>query len=121
VSRLLESPGEPLFVGAELVIPKIDFATTTTFSELLGAPLLDFPPGARIKDARQRNEFTLSERGARLVSAVVIANSCSAPAPRRTLRLVFDRPFLLAMRRTGATRPYFLAWFGNDDLFVKQP
>lgn len=122
VARLIERPGEPLFAGAELVIPKIDFATTTTFTDLIGAPLLDFPPPAIIKDARQRNEFTLSETGARLVSAAVVANSCSAPAPRRRLRLVFDRPFLLlAMIRKGATMPYFLAWFGNDDLFVKRP
>ncbi len=117
--KLLQRPGEPLFAGAELRIPKIDFATTRTFTELIGAPLLDYPPPAQIKDARQRNEFTLSEQGARLVSAAVVANSCSAPAPRRRLRLVFDRPFLLAMIQNGATRPYFLCWFENDDLFVK--
>jgi hypothetical protein len=123
-ARLAASPGEPMFAGAELVIPKIDFATTRSFSEIVGARLIDLPdpPGYVMKAAMQRNEFTLSELGARLVSAVLLVSaSCSAPPPRRELHVVFDRPFLLGMIRTGATRPYFLAWFGNDDLFVRQP
>ena len=43
--------------------------------------------------------------------------SCSAkPIPRR---IHFDRPFLLALVRRGASRPYFVGWLGNDDLFVR--
>ena len=31
-----------------------------------------------------------------------------------------DRPFLLALVRKDASHPYFLAWFGDDALFVRE-
>ena len=79
-------------------------------------------PPTRIKDFRQLIEFTLSEKGARLVAAVVMAttNACSGPPPHPP-PIIFNHPFLLAMIRKGATQPYFLAWFGNDGLFVRDP
>ena len=117
VAALLELEGRPLSTGTELAIPKVDFAATRRFEELIGARLVDLPPGAEMREASQRIEFTLSEEGARLVASAAMVASCSAPPPRR--HLVFDRPFLLALVRRGASRPYFLAWFGNDELFVR--
>ena len=33
--------------------------------------------------------------------------------------IVFDRPFLLYMERSGAANPYLVIWFENPELFVK--
>ncbi len=126
VAAMLARDETRLDARTELWIPKVDFATTHRFRELEGSPLLDAPPmqpPTELEDVRQRLEFTLSEEGARLVAAVAMAsNQCvGAPSPRPRLRsLRFDRPFLLALVRDGATKPYFLSWFGNDELFVRR-
>jgi hypothetical protein len=31
---------------------------------------------------------------------------------------LFDRPFLIALRRADAAKPYFLMWVGNADVLV---
>lgn len=113
----LALPGAPLDEDVKLVIPKMDFAADRVFDELIPARIGSPPSDWFIRDARQRIEFTLSETGARFVSATSMVSSCSAPP--RVRSIVFDRPFLLALVREGATRPYFLAWFENDDPFVK--
>ncbi len=116
-SQWLSIPGTPVTADVKLEIPKVDFAADRDFDEIAGAHLSRWPPDAKVKEAKQRIEFTLSEKGARFVSATVMVASCSAPP--RIRRISFDQPFLLALMRKGASRPYFLAWFENDDLFVK--
>jgi hypothetical protein len=110
--------GETLAAGVDLAIPKVDFAAESGFPEIVGAPIENMPPGARITEARQRVELTLSELGARFRSSTAMGLSCSAPP--RAKRVHFDRPFLLALVRKGASHPYFLAWFGDDSLFVRE-
>jgi hypothetical protein len=61
----------------------------------------------------QRVDLTLDECGARVESSA----GAMALSAGRAFR--FDRPFLLALAREGAERPYLLAWFENDDLFRK--
>lgn len=123
-AALLARPETSIPRETTLKVPKVDFATTHEFSEVVGARLLDAPavrPPPRIVGFRQRLEFRLSEEGARLVAAVAVAsNSVGISGPMLQRRLEFDRPFLLALIRDGATRPYFLAWFGNDRLFVRR-
>jgi hypothetical protein len=125
MAALLARPETRLDAHTALWIPKIDFAATHRFRELEGALVLDAPPAVpptKVRDVREVLEFTLSEEGARLVAAVVMATNNTVgiqPGPR-VRRLMFDRPFLLAMVRDGAATPYFLAWFGNDALFVRR-
>jgi hypothetical protein len=113
-SAVLGRPGRPMEQGDVLKVPKVDFAATRPFPELAGAPIRRGPPGARLARATQRIELTLSEAGARLFSTAEM-HVVLAAAPKA----VFDGPFLLALVRRDASHPYLLAWFENDDLFVK--
>ena len=113
-SAVLGRPGRPMKEGDVLKVPKVDFAATRAFPELEGAPIRRSPVGARLLQASQRIELTLSEAGARLLSTAQM-HFVRAAVPNA----VFDGPFLLALVRRDATHPYLLAWFENDDLFVK--
>lgn len=124
VAGLLARPETRVPNATTLEVPKVDFAATHRFREVERARLLDAPPitpPTELVRLEQRLEFRLSENGARLVAAVAMASNMAASAPPAPsyLHLRFDRPFLLALVRDGAARPYFLAWFGNDRLFVR--
>ncbi|MFN0053116.1 MAG: DUF1559 domain-containing protein [Planctomycetales bacterium] len=105
----------------QLQIPIISFGVVASLTELvgLGVPTVD-KPDRFIADARQTIRFRLDEYGAELIAdtQMILSDSSdgaleSNPVPRR---LIFDRPFLLALKEKKATRPYFLAWIGNAEL-----
>lgn len=98
-----------LDVSPDLVIPRIRLDVEKSFDSLLGAQV---EGSSRLAVAYQRTQFSLDERGARLDSEAAFA---CAIVPKA----VYDRPFLLALRRQGATRPYLLLWIANDDLLDK--
>lgn len=100
----------PMDVSPELVIPRIRLKAERRFPELIDAPIAGGP--RRLRDAYQSTELTLTERGATLKSEAAFA---AAAVPR----IRFDRPFLLALLRTGATRPYLLLWVENDEVLEK--
>jgi hypothetical protein len=94
-------------VSPELVVPRIRLSAERRFTELTDAPIAGGP--RRLRDAFQSTEFTLTERGASVKSEAMFA---LAMVPR----IRFDRPFLLALLRTGAKRPYLLLWVENDEV-----
>jgi hypothetical protein len=66
--------------------------------------------------AMQSIDFRLDETGAEMRSDAVIGLGWGAddkPPPRR---MTVQPPFALIMKRKGAERPYFVAWFANADL-----
>jgi hypothetical protein len=122
LSRMTEGPEQALHPGTQLVVPKVDFRAESWAEEVRGAPILNVAGGARyvMGTLQQHLELTLSEEGARLVSVSMARAESVGPQPERPPSIVFDRPFLLALQRAGARSPYFLAWFENDDLFVRE-
>jgi hypothetical protein len=94
----------------ELVVPRIHVDVTRPFPEVVGAPIVGIA-GSTVREAVQSVTLSLTEHGARVVSSAQIVAYLSIPD-----RLVYDRPFLLALLRKGAERPYLLLWIGNDDL-----
>jgi len=49
------------------------------------------------------------------LAAASLAVPASAPDP---VEFVFDRPFLVAVRRADAAQPCFLLWVGSTDVLV---
>jgi len=105
-----------------LQIPIISFGVVASLQELvnLGLPTAE-KPLRFIADARQSMRFRLDEYGAELIAdtQMVVGDNGDGALHIDTLlprRLVFDRPFLLALKEKKATVPYFLAWIGNADL-----
>ncbi|MFO0934413.1 MAG: hypothetical protein U1E39_17130 [Planctomycetota bacterium] len=111
---LLARPATPFGVGDRLSVPRVHARVERLWSAWAGAPIRG-PKGevGPLRVLGQRVDLTLDERGARVESSA----GAMALAAGRAFR--FDRPFLLALAREGAERPYLLAWFENDDLFRK--
>ena len=99
--------------GSRFLVPTIRLDERARFSALEGAAL------SGVKDSQlgrfeEHVRFRLSESGASLAAEAVIVLSLGIHPD-----LVFDRPFLLALRRVGAPHPYFLLWVGNDALLER--
>lgn len=111
---LLTRPAAPFGIGDELWVPCVHARVERLWSAWAGAPVRgakgDVGP---LRVLGQRVDLTLDEWGARVESS---AESLAMPGGRR---FEFADPFLLALAREGAARPYLLAWFENDDLFRK--
>lgn len=105
----------------ELQIPILSFGVVATLKDLIGLPISTAQiPGRHIADARQTIRFRLDEYGAELIAdtQMIIGDFGDDPPvnPRAPRRLIFDGPFLIAMKQKSAEVPYFLAWIGNADL-----
>jgi hypothetical protein len=86
-----------------LLVPNLFWRIDHSFRELEGELILK---------ANETIEFRLNRSGAELRAQSKIY--CK-PMPRH---FVFDRPFLIIMKKRGAERPYFVAWIGNEELLT---
>lgn len=88
------------------------------FKELEGIDRRLMNPGFEvywIAEAMQTVEFKLDRSGAELQSESSIAVTS---APRH---YVFDRPFLIYMKRRGSEKPFFIMWVDNGELLSPFP
>lgn len=106
----------------ELIIPKINFNIKTNFPKLEGNIYNGFDSQYTIESIIQRTAFLLDESGAEIESNTEIAVAASEepiaekPKPKH---LLFDKPFLLLLKRTNSKNPYFSLWNSNAELMVK--
>jgi hypothetical protein len=106
---------EPLWV------PLIRLNLHRRYSELEGKPFQVPGFAGTIVSTSQDLRFRLDETGARVESQADLTSKTAAmplesrPKPRR---LLFDRPFLVMLRRLEAKTPYLAVWIGNADLLV---
>ena len=78
------------------------------------------PVGQRVMDARQLIQFRLDERGAVLISeSAVVGKKGHYEYKVGTRPFIFDKPFLLLLRHSVKTEPYFAAWIANSDFMVR--
>lgn len=99
---------------SDMYIPVLDFDLLKDYSELKrmiqsSNKRLDGKP---IEIALQSIRFRLDETGAVLKSEGMLMGSISQ------INLVFDKPFLVLLRRDGAKNPYFALWVGNTELLL---
>lgn len=114
-SRIRQSYPEEISEMDELIIPKIDLSVFHTYNELIGKFLAN--RGFRdffFAEAGQDVSFKLDESGAsaEATGKIVIKKG---PVPRIYL---FDKPFLLILRKTGSTEPDLVLWLANTDFLV---
>jgi hypothetical protein len=107
--------------GDAMAVPKLNFDLRRDFTELEGLTLQP-TPAARIKDklvmakVEQLVRFQLNEKGAVLKSEAVVNMVGSAIMPGRMM--IFDQPFLILMKQTQSSQPYFALWVGNASLLI---
>jgi len=101
--------------SSNLYIPILNFDIMREYSELCGRQiktsdkLID---GTTIGYAAQTVRFRLDETGAVLKSEAIIV-------PAKGMGLIFDKPFLILLKRREAINPYFALWIGNAELMEK--
>jgi len=109
--------------GDVLIVPKFNFDLTRSYSELIGRSLVVKNP-AVAKDlvllaAVQNIRFQMDEKGVRLRSEAHMQFGCAAPEhPQPEHVMIFDKPFLVVLKREGANAPYFALWMDNSELLV---
>jgi hypothetical protein len=100
-----------------LLVPNLNWEISHHFAELEGADkqLLNAKfKGLWIDKALQTIDFRLDRSGVELQSeAALAAKSAAEP------RFIFDRPFLIVVKKRGAERPFFVMWVDNAELLCK--
>ena len=73
-----------------------------------------------ILEAHQQNAFILNEIGAEVKSVVDIAADATEeiekPKPKM---MIFNKPFVVLLKRKDAENPYFGVYIANDELLKK--
>lgn len=108
------------FSGDDRVeIPNLAFNLEASFDKLVGTPFLAATNPYKIKSVTQRTALLLDEAGAEVESeAEIVAAATAIPPVRvnRTKTLLFNKPFLLVLKRRSCSMPYFAAWITNTEL-----
>lgn len=101
-------------------IPIIEFNLEKYFNEIIGSQFLSDNELYNIKDFYQRNAFILNEKGAEVESEAVAAVEAleemeiiEKPEPKM---LIFNKPFVVFLKRKDANNPYFGVYIANNEL-----
>lgn len=110
--------------GDMIVIPKFNFNIETDYTTLGGNYFISDQKDFIIKRVWQRTAFILDESGAEIESEAAIVAEPPAmeeesemPKPKK---MVFDKPFLILLKRIDAKNPYFGLWTTNTELMMKE-
>lgn len=97
-----------------LIVPEMCWEIDHRFDELIGRIVPNANPAMPIIGARQVTKFKLDRCGATLESEAHIA---AAATPRE---FIFNRPFLVYMKKRECERPFFVMWVDNAELLNKK-
>ncbi|HML73912.1 MAG TPA: hypothetical protein PKB02_05405 [Anaerohalosphaeraceae bacterium] len=96
-----------------LRVPEMFWTLTHRFKELEGAPLTNAnAAGMPISAAIQQICFRLDRAGVTLKSSSLM---CVSAMPRD---FIFDKPFLLYLKKRDASQPFFVMWVDNAELLT---
>ena len=109
--------------GDVLSVPRLNFDITRTYREIMGGLLVTHNPAVAkdlvLLSAVQNIRFEMDEKGVRLRSESHMSFGCSAKGPPEPHHvMIFDKSFLILLRRTDAPLPYFALWIGSPELLV---
>ena len=97
-----------------LIVPEMFWEINHRFDELIGKVVANANPSMPIIEARQAIQFKLDRCGAMLESESMIA---VAAIPRD---FIFNRPFLVYMKKRDCEQPFFVMWVDNAELLNKK-
>ena len=113
------------FYGEEdvVVIPKFSFNIETNFTKIEGSKFNADKRTFQVERAWQRTALILDEMGADIESEAEVEvteeveEEHEKPKPKK---MIFDKPFLILLKRTDAKNPYFGLWTTNTELMTKE-
>jgi hypothetical protein len=100
-----------------LLIPRVTWFIRHRFTELEGREIANKGcplAGTRIGSASQMIDFSLKQSG------VMVSPRAESPSEDTGRHFVFDRPFLVVMKKRGAERPFFVMWVDNPELLCRR-
>ena len=104
-----------------LTVPKMNFDITRSY-QVVGRNIIPTTPTTPLiyKSLLPIKTRFLMDENVQLQSGNThVAGGCSAEVtPFHNLIMVFNKPFLLMMRRDGSMSPYFALWNENAELLV---
>ena len=93
----------------------LDFDIQHRYKEIEGSRILnDGWTDSYIREATQEILFSLNEKGVLLSSEARIVATRGIEKPRP--RLIFDRPFLIYLKKEYSEMPYFIMWVGDSEV-----
>ena len=109
----------------EVVIPKFKFNIETNYKNLEGSEFnTTTQEYYRISTAWQRTAFILDEKGAEIESEAVMGVSIGIieeePEKPNPKKMIFDKDFLILLKRTDSQNPYFGLWVVNTELMIEE-
>jgi hypothetical protein len=124
LQRIAANKPDPIGPNPQLAIPKLNFDLRGDFPQLEGL-ILQPSLSAHVKrlkttEVKQLVRFQLNEKGAILKSeAVMVFKTLAMPGPQvKRHIMIFDKPFLILMKRANSAHPYFALWVGDASLLV---
>lgn len=108
----------------KIIIPKINFNIETNYKSLEGNNFNAETQNYIVEKAWQRTALILNESGAEIESdaeiEVAAVEEIIEIEKRQPKKLIFDKPFLILLKRTDAKNPYFGLWTTNTELMIKE-
>lgn len=104
----------------QVEVPIIEFHLEKYFDSIIGTSFSSKKNGQfYISQFYQRNAFVLNENGAEVESYAEEAAECVEEIEEEKIepkKMIFDRPFVVFLKRKDATNPYFGVYISNTDL-----
>ena len=98
-------------------IPIIEFNLAKSFDKIVGSSFKANETKYTILEALQRNAFILNENGAEVESEMEMATDAVEEMERvKPKMMIFNRPFVVLLKRKDAENPYFGVYIANDEL-----
>tara|TARA_R110002012_G_scaffold322015_1_gene553694 strand:- start:979 stop:1944 length:966 start_codon:yes stop_codon:yes gene_type:complete len=102
-------------------IPIIEFNLAKSFDKIVSSSFKANETEYTILEALQRNAFILNENGAEVESEVEMAADAVEEIEKvKPKMMIFNRPFVVLLKRKDAENPYFGVYIANDELLKKE-
>jgi len=115
LNRYNNSEPKELSLMTSMIIPIINFDITRTYRELYNKQIISNNKrlnGSGLVLAKQRIRFKLDETGATVFSEGTMYAGSGVG------HVIFDKPFLVLLKKSGSSMPYFALWIANSDLLT---
>jgi hypothetical protein len=104
----------------KIVIPIIQFNLEKTFEKIVRSTFKGNNLEFEVVEAKQQNAFILNEGGAEVESLVEMISEASEEMVKPHPKLmIFNKPFVVFLKRKDASHPYFGIYVVNDELLKR--